>query len=181
MTPRLIRVTIRNAKMWWNICALHLLLTTILVASACPNGWITFNGNCYSFVTTKQTWFHAAKACRDLDAKLVDVKSKDEEEFLKRTIKHQHVHDNPQTIGYWTSGNDLAVEGTWVWGYPEGIPMTTTDWFRGEPNNHWYDGREEDCVALWGHDSHAYQWNDQPCDIQDFYICKAADDVDVIG
>jgi hypothetical protein len=51
-----------------------------------------------------------------------------------------HISD-PQTIGYWTSGNDLAVEGTWVWGYPEGIPMTTTDWFRGEPNNHWYDGR----------------------------------------
>ncbi|XP_060591267.1 CD209 antigen-like protein C isoform X3 [Ruditapes philippinarum] len=180
MTP-LIRVTIRNAKMWWNICALHLLLTTILVASACPNGWITFNGNCYSFVTTKQTWFHAAKACHDLDAKLVDVKSKDEEEFLKRTIKHQHLHDDPQTIGYWTSGNDLAVEGTWVWGYPEGIPMTTTDWFPGEPNNSWYNGREEDCVALWGHDSHDYQWNDQPCDNQDFYICKAADDVDVVG
>ena len=48
---------------------------------------------------------------------------------------------DPQTIGYWTSGNDLDTEGHWVWGLTEGNGMTHIDWFPGEPNNVWYDGR----------------------------------------
>ena len=40
------------------------------------------------------------------------------------------------TIGYWTSGNDLAVEGTWTWGFPEGDLFSYTNWYPGEPNNH---------------------------------------------
>ena len=55
---------------------------------------------------------------------------------------------DPQKIGYWTSGNDLAVEGQFVWGYPEESSMTYTDWFPGEPNNAFYDKRSVKNISV---------------------------------
>ncbi|KAH3768855.1 hypothetical protein DPMN_170071 [Dreissena polymorpha] len=46
---------------------------------------------------------------------------------------------DPQKVGYWTSANDLEVEGRWVWDYPSDNVVLYTDWHMGEPNNNWYN------------------------------------------
>ncbi|KAL4240561.1 mannose binding [Mactra antiquata] len=148
----------------------------------CRNSWISFEGMCYSFNNTRMNWFHASHACKASDAWLVDVQNKAESDFLKSTINRLHAHENPQQVGYWTGGNDLDFEGQWVWEYPAQTSMTFTDWYPGEPNNIWYDKRAEDCVVLWGHANYGYQWNDQPCDIEDYFVCKMKDpSTEVIG
>ncbi|KAL4231632.1 hypothetical protein ACF0H5_009212 [Mactra antiquata] len=162
---------------------LSLLFTILIVigtsfhsCKGCPNSWIAFEGMCYSFNTTKMNWFHAAHACREQNGWLVDIQTKTVNDFVKSTINRLHAHDDAEHVGYWTGGNDLDVERQFVWGYPGSqSPVTYTDWFQGEPNNNWNNRREEDCIVLWGRSQYGYQWNDQPCENVDYFICKTGD------
>ncbi|XP_052815670.1 perlucin-like protein [Mya arenaria] len=158
------------------------LLGVTAIAIECPDSWITFHDHCYLFSVDKLNWFHATKSCKDKEALLVAIESAAEDTFLKQSIVHFHLHDNPQFVGYWTSANDLEVEGRWVWGYPSDNQVTYADWHAGEPNNVWFDKRAEDCVVLWGHSTYNYTWNDQPCDIAEHYICEIGEPhAEVVG
>ncbi|MEE4294568.1 MAG: C-type lectin domain-containing protein, partial [Xanthomonadales bacterium] len=55
----------------------------------------------------------------------------------------------------WLGGNDIDVEGTWVW--VTGEPWSYTNWNTGEPN----DSGGEDCLEMRG--GTASNWNDIPC------------------
>ena len=37
--------------------------------------------------------------------------------------------------GVWAGGNDLANEGSWVWGYPAVEAISYMNWGSGEPNS----------------------------------------------
>jgi len=64
---------------------------------------------------------------------------------------------------YWSSGNDLQVEGVWRW-LSSGELVTLDTWTPGEPNN---ENGAENCMEL----NRGY-WNDDKCDKEQFYICE---------
>jgi hypothetical protein len=45
------------------------------------------------------------------------------------------------------------------------LPITYTNWNRGEPNNH---RKNEHCAAVWG----GYKWNDAVCHESFGFICQ---------
>ena len=50
------------------------------------------------------------------------------------------ISSDTSSINYWTQGNDLAEDGTWIWGYPEGLSFSFTNWAPSEPNNYHHTG-----------------------------------------
>jgi hypothetical protein len=130
----------------------------------------TATGNVdYNFATMR-----CQNARNELDLsvglQLAIVESDDEETFLKNWI----ASTAPATTLVWLGANDIAQEGTWVWGQgaaawsflkvgPMGdatpMPGKFADFAPGTP-----DGTaqmDEDCAAFDG--SEAWQWNDEPC------------------
>lgn len=73
---------------------------------------------------------------------------------------------------FWTSGTDLAEEGSFFW-MSTGRPISFTNWNAGEPNNFKYEnGEEEHCLELWNRDGKGLKWNDSPCSFETFFICE---------
>ena len=63
----------------------------------------------------------------------------------------------------WLGGSDNAYEGQWLWA--NGSPMTYTNWYSGEPNNH---GGNEECLHM-----RDGKWNDIKCSRKLDFICSA--------
>lgn len=73
---------------------------------------------------------------------------------------------------FWTSGTDLANEGSFFW-MSTGRPITFTNWNAGEPNNFVYEnGEEENCLELWNRDGKGLKWNDSPCSFETYFVCE---------
>ena len=77
-----------------------------------------------------------------------------------------HVADvGRNRLSYWTSGNDIAKEGTWVWGNNE--EMDFTYWWPGEPNGH----RNSNCLDLLSLEF--FMFNDDDCNLtKNRFICE---------
>ena len=82
------------------------------------------------------------------------------------------------TIGsIWTSGNDLGVEGTWVW-MSTGDKFQYNSWSEGEPSNSRNRNScdSENCLEvgynLRGWERPTFWWNDNLCTIENLYICE---------
>jgi len=82
----------------------------------------------------KANWYKANQYCRFHGMHLASIESKEENSLLEK-----HIAD----IGlgaehFWTSGNDLSEEGSFVW-FGNGHPISFTNWNTGEPNNFRYE------------------------------------------
>ena len=74
---------------------------------------------------------------------------------------------NTNNDQFWTAGNDIQKEGTFVWAGSNDLITDYSDWYPTEPNQ---NGGEEDCVAFFPLLN--YQWNDEHCDRREFFICE---------
>ncbi|XP_071148863.1 perlucin-like [Mytilus edulis] len=124
---------------------------------ACPNGWLKNGNKCYYFSDELNTWTDAKSACEAEEGMLVEVDSKCENEFVKKSANES---------GYWLGGTDEQEEGVWVWSHSQNF-ITYTDWKAGEPNN---ARGNEHCLILW--ESSGYAWNDSPCKQLMPFICE---------
>ena len=113
-------------------------------------------------------WPEASHTCQAMHSELVTIDNVLEYHFIHKNLIRLHASDvlaNKPTISYWTSGNDIAKEGTWVWGNNE--EMEFTYWFPGEPKEH----RLSNCMALQSHEN--FMLNDDHCDTRkNFFICE---------
>ena len=69
-------------------------------------------------------------------------------------------------FSFWIGGNDFANEGQWHW-ESNNEPVIFSAWGSGQPDN---GQGQEDCMEMewrWN-----YRWNDQPCDMLNFFICQ---------
>ncbi|CAO2630911.1 CD209 antigen-like protein B [Lemmus lemmus] len=135
----------------------------------CPWDWTFLLGNCYFVSKYQKNWNSAVKACQEVEAQLVIIKSDEEQSFLQQTAKAKGAT--------WMGLSDLKNENTWLWvddsplssryshkkGTTYRVECKQKYWNRGEPNNI----GEEDCVEFAGDG-----WNDSKCDLQKFWICK---------
>ncbi|KAF4521517.1 hypothetical protein B566_EDAN012206 [Ephemera danica] len=71
---------------------------------------------------------------------------------------------------YWTSGNDLSLEGSFIWS-STGHPIVFTDWHAGQPDDSGRDG--EDLVGYW-HSAGVLKWNDFASDTSEimYALCE---------
>ncbi|XP_007114251.2 CD209 antigen [Physeter macrocephalus] len=120
----------------------------------CPWNWELFQGRCYLFSWTQTDWKSAVSACQDIGARMVIIKSPEEQKFLKIWYVR---YNKPSWIGL----SDHHNEGSWKW--VDNSPLQLSFWKKGEPNNH----EDEDCVELYNDG-----WNDGKCSTQNSWICE---------
>nr|XP_057156504.1 C-type lectin domain family 4 member M [Pan paniscus] len=123
----------------------------------CPKDWTFFQGNCYFMSNSQRNWHNSVTACREVRAQLVVIKSAEEQNFLQLQTSRSNRFS-------WMGLSDLNQEGTWQW--VDGSPLSPSFqryWNSGEPNN----SGNEDCAEFSGSG-----WNDNRCDIDNYWICK---------
>ncbi|XP_014596624.1 CD209 antigen-like protein C [Equus caballus] len=120
----------------------------------CPWNWGFFQGSCYFFSQTQNTWKASVSACQDIKAQLVIIDSAEEQQFLK-------FWDTRNNRPAWIGLSDHHNEGSWLW--VDNTPVNLSFWKEGEPNNH----GDEDCV-----DFYSDGWNDDKCNRENFFICE---------
>ena len=113
----------------------------------------------YFFSKTKMNWAAARDDCLRRGAYLVEVESKEEDDFLRGILLTEG------EINHWMGGNDLSKEGQWVW-QQSNKPLTYTNWLAGEPSN-LHGG--EDCLMYF---RALGSWNDARCINVHLYICE---------
>ncbi|XP_062568467.1 perlucin-like [Saccostrea cucullata] len=154
----------------YSIIALHLLVTKAQ-PQQCPYGWKQRGTSCYAFFTDIQlSWTEAMLYCNALHAKLVEIETEVEDEFLRI-----YEMDHGLKTSFWIGLTDTLVEGHWVWETSQTTPAYT-DWYPGEPNDM---GHREDCGGMY----YSGHWNDFPCNTTHSFICEKEldNEVSVIG
>lgn len=144
--------------------------------SSCPAGSHIYHGGsntsaCYMVHVLPATWYDAAKACKEESgsAHLVSINSAEEQTYLMRVINADTGLKAVGQNGFYTSGNDERLEGTFEWtDRGSHLPVTYTDWHPGQPNN---VGGDQDCLLMQYADSN-YEWGDVGCNEKHPFICE---------
>ena len=101
------------------------------------------------------------------EAHLVDIDSLEESNFIMDLA-------DGSVDRFWIGLNDLKNEDHFV--RSDGNAPRFLNWFRGEPNNHFYS---EDCVeVIMGYSSGKRfngRWNDLSCDTTQAFVCEKAE------
>ncbi|VDI19112.1 Hypothetical predicted protein [Mytilus galloprovincialis] len=124
--------------------------------------------DCYSYATSTYRiiedtvdWKTARNSCYNFGGKLVELETKEENEFIKDTLTYRNADATYYLGGYMFNANDGIR-----WITTPSQAMTFTDWAAGEPNN----PITELCLGSYG--PFKYQWIDLPCNWLKSYICE---------
>ncbi|XP_059482336.1 perlucin-like [Neocloeon triangulifer] len=122
---------------------------------------VVLGNRTYEIPTYKLDWFSANYACKAMGLALVSIETKEENDLLKGYILTNH-----EGIPFWTSGNDMYVEGKWYWDSIGEAIGPFSDWHPNQPSG----GTLQNCLQF------AYAsgnfWNDQPCNTTINFICE---------
>ncbi|XP_029976704.1 ladderlectin-like [Salarias fasciatus] len=131
-----------------------------LQRGGCPLFWFSFNGRCYRYVATHQTWIDAERHCVSLGANLVSIHSREEQNFVESLIQNF----DPAQGHTWIGLTDHHENSKWMWS--DGSRVDFVFWSPGEPSNH---GGQESCVEMnWA----TYKkWNDTLCPHKQPFVC----------
>ncbi|XP_076080309.1 perlucin-like [Mytilus galloprovincialis] len=151
------------------ILILLLSVFTATVIAECPMTWHHYEDSCYLFSHEKLNWFNAQGSCRAHDARLAEVMSSKQQEFLRYTAS---LYGN--SSGFWLGGRDDIVEGKWQWSFTKTF-FVYTDWAPLEPAN----GLFGNCLQMWS--AHNWQWDDTDCLAEMRYVCESKIPETVVG
>ena len=115
--------------------------------------------SCYYFSQSKLNWHQARQRCLDMQAYLVEVESKEEDDFIRATVA---ARGSPY---HWLGGSDTLHEGVFRWSH-SGRAFTYTNWHTRQPDNY---KNQEDCILTWTD----LKWNDGGCQHVTYFICEA--------
>jgi len=120
-------------------------------ARPCP-GVKDPGGTCFILVTGPAVAAEAEAGCIARGGHLATIKNAQENATVTALVS--------TTASAFLGANDLVVEGTFRW--PDGAPLTYTNWRSGEPNNGGTGATyQEDCVVIQG--LLGGVWDDRPC------------------
>lgn len=116
----------------------------------------------YQFFEEQLTWKEAKQKCEELGGHLLTITSKEEQDFILSSSKHN------ANIKYWLGATDEKTEGDWKW--ITGESFDYVNWNDNQPDNK--DGVEDYLVLneeLWN-----FGWNDAPNENDGLtgYICE---------
>ena len=103
-----------------------------------------YDGHCYLKYTLEKKWEEARTYCRDHGGYLLSIESAAENNFIEGAFSGGD---------YWIGGNDLDLEGVFVW--DSGNALIFDNWKDNEPNGH----NSENCMRF---DSD-WMWRDRGC------------------
>merc|ERR1712137_148233 len=140
-----------------------LVLYGLFVAvSACSNGWVQHNTNCYHFSHDKESWLGAREMCNQIiGGELIEINDADENKFVAGEIALRNNYTPFIAL------TDVVEENVWVW-MSSNTHLTNTsytNWDHGQPNN---NGGSENCVKM----TTGGFWNDVSCSDDRFFICE---------
>ncbi|KAL7841359.1 hypothetical protein SRHO_G00250500 [Serrasalmus rhombeus] len=121
-------------------------------------GWKYSNSRIYYISTEKMTWDSGRKACKEKEADLVIINSREEQILVAGFTKNQNA---------WIGLTDGDSEGVWKW--VDDSALTTGFWRSEEPNS--YVG-DEDCVVTGYGSDPVNNWADYPCTDRFISICE---------
>ena len=116
--------------------------------------------HCYMRESTKTDWNKARDACVAWGGDLVALADEEEHTLVTNLVAVQ----GP----WWTGGNDVAEEGTFVWS--NGEPWIYEPWEPGEPTDAG-TMNDEDCIDLWDSDAGSLL-GDNPCSEESGFVCE---------
>lgn len=140
----------------------------------------------YKLVSLNKNWADAAKYCRDRNAQLVGIVSKEEQDALALQLVKQSAVDplygscyktEGRGVYLWTAGHRGSQPGTFNWRYrfknvcgadtDVQYRMIYSNWKSDEPNN---SGGNQLCVNLWP--KYGCKWNDDNCACEFCFVCE---------
>ncbi|BFZ25376.1 hypothetical protein BsWGS_28415 [Bradybaena similaris] len=95
----------------------------------CQEGWHFFNGSCYSFSGLQVMWAEALAICKAFNAKLAEIETSEENEFLKNLAREKSADST------FLGGTDIFEDGFWVWTSSGKHIYPFVDWAPNEPSN----------------------------------------------
>ncbi|XP_049328035.1 C-type lectin domain family 4 member M-like [Astyanax mexicanus] len=125
----------------------------------CKPQWKYFKSSIYYISTEKKSWSDSSTDCKNKQADLLIINSREEQEFIKA---------NFGSIEAWIGLTDEVKEGVWKW--VDGSALTTEFWAQGEPNNY----ENDDCAitSFQKAKSDILTWADYPCYHPVVAICE---------
>ncbi|XP_062596365.1 CD209 antigen-like protein C isoform X2 [Saccostrea cucullata] len=143
-----------------------------MCTKSCPFNWTPFRSSCYYIREQEKSWDNAAMECQYYGAKLVEIETKDENDFLKQRLSIYDEYLLKQNSSdykkFWIGGTDKIIEGKFVWA-STGSSLTFKDWDRLEPNDQ--EGIE-DCMEISRFPRRIRLWNDANCALKFYFICE---------
>merc|ERR1711915_926902 len=135
--------------------------------SSCSSGWLDASSaglGCLLFnSTSKMTWLAANEYCQREDARLIEVGTEAQFNFLKMEL--DFVDNQVSRHYWWTSGTDIGRGGNWYWtGTLTSVGSFV--WSAGQPN----EGVGGDCLYLIHSDG--YLAGDSACSKSRNAICQ---------
>uniref|UniRef100_A0A8C9UX47 C-type lectin domain-containing protein n=1 Tax=Spermophilus dauricus TaxID=99837 RepID=A0A8C9UX47_SPEDA len=140
----------------------HPILLAVMrkVWSCCPKNWKSFSSSCYFFSTDAKSWNSSQENCSRMEAHLVVINSKEEQDFLTQNMA--------KTAAYFVGLSDPEGHGHWQWVDQTPYNQSATFWHPGEPSH-----SEERCVIV-NHPSTSskWGWNDIRCKVHYRSVCE---------
>merc|ERR1712141_157146 len=96
---------------------------------ACSEDWTLFQESCYLFDKNTQhnTFMDAKQACVDLGGYLVEIETKEEDDFIINTVTEM-ANSKCENTDYWLGAEDLDNDGIWTW-TTSGNPVVYSNWW----------------------------------------------------
>nr|XP_022307439.1 perlucin-like protein isoform X1 [Crassostrea virginica] len=130
------------------------------LTKGCKSGWKAYGGHCYLYIKTPHNWFEAQMKCREFGGTLVQIDSKEENDWLLKTLPKERS---------WLDHTDVGTEGTWKL-FSTGRSPTFTNWSKGQPDNR----GNQDCACNY-YNRKTGAWDDVTCSYKLGFICEISD------
>ncbi|XP_077985363.1 hepatic lectin-like [Glandiceps talaboti] len=128
----------------------------------CRHGWQYYAGSCYFFSQNKLSWYDAKSQCEAMNAVLVIIENRGEDEFIDGFVANTDTSVCNLTwyCNHWIGLKYEASVGAFKW--IDGTDLIFDDWEGNEPN-------ENKCgnITLSRRD-----WIDSACAHSQKYICE---------
>ncbi|KAM5306468.1 C-type lectin domain family 10 member A-like [Glossophaga mutica] len=142
-------------------CQMAVLKSNGSQKTCCPINWLEHESSCYWFSSTGRPWPEAEKYCQMVNAHLVVINSRQEQDFVQQHIGSSYT---------WMGLSD--PEGVWKWVDGTDYETNFKNWKPGQPDD-WQGhglGGGEDCA----HFHPDGRWNDDVCQRPYHWICEGS-------
>uniref|UniRef100_K1RUR6 Neurocan core protein n=1 Tax=Magallana gigas TaxID=29159 RepID=K1RUR6_MAGGI len=119
--------------------------------NVCGSGWYLYRTHCYTYLDLKKTMADAKDYCASIGAYLVQIDTRDENEWIKRTLQPalKETCSNTYCCDTWIGATDQVEENMFQWTNKENVVFS--NWISGQPDDY---GGNEDCAALCLNENH---------------------------
>ncbi|KAM9353850.1 C-type lectin domain family 4 member A-like [Symphorus nematophorus] len=130
----------------------------------CPDGWVQFQSSCYLFTKSNlssgwRCWEDSRKECRQEEANLVVIGSREEQEFISNHAEYYH----DEKHGYWIGLSKRNEMQTWMW--IDGSNFTVKYWKPEAVSS-------GSCVLNLPQADTLTNWNKAGCLMKNRWICE---------